>query len=249
MNDDAVELRRIVWIERALTASLLIAIVAGMANEPRVLLGLVLAVLVTVAAGQPVIAARLHRAEPTHRARVLRRSALAITPALACALALVLLMLEGFDHAAAWPVELGGVALLAMLGTAFADLVVAQLVPTRWWAPGDRWTPRPITRGHLWVWLLATSVAFGLLTAVVRDDGCAVDGTCTRGIPFAFESHGGWSGPRPLALGMLWLDIVIFASIGPAMYGMRRSALRPIFAFYLPAVLLLLVGTAIDRAT
>jgi hypothetical protein len=242
--DSSDEVGGVVWRERVITWLLMFAFVVGFPRGGRELLMVVLLTLVGVALGWPLITLWVGRAAPSQRARSLRRAALVVTP---LGVLLASFAMQLFDGWMGIDESTIGIALvIGLIAPLFAELIVARIVPPAWRPEHDRWTPRAITRRSLvLVWLLPTLLAFVILTSFTGDDGCVVDATCEFGFPIEHVSSS--EGYQKLDWGLLWFDIVVFASLVPAGHGLIRSALRPVFALYLLLITLVFGGLFIAR--
>lgn len=246
MGGSSDEVRGVVWRERAITWLLMFAFVVGFAPGGRELVMLMVLTMSGVTLGWPLILLWVKHAAPSQRARSLRRAALVVTP---LGVLLGLFVTQLFEDAIGIDVwTIGSALVLGLIATIFAELIIARIVPAAWRPEHDCWTPRPITRRSLVLaWLVPTLLAFVILTSFTGDDGCVVDATCEFGFPL--EHVRSQQGYQKLDWGLLWFDVVVFASLVPAGHGLVRSALRPVFALYLLLVTLVFGGLFLARKT
>lgn len=179
-----------------------------------------IALLIAAALGGPAIYAWVRRAAPGRRARALRHAELVAGP-LGAIVTLPFAILEhGFELVRA--LEMAPyVAVIGLFMAAFGNLLSAALLPATWRVSEPRtWSPSPAQRRKLLLaWPLATWLLFEWVVAATASSG--------HGAPFRFLTH---DAPQPSFDTRAFVsDLVFFGLLGPALYGVATSRLRPIF--------------------
>jgi hypothetical protein len=195
-----------------------------------------LALIVVAALGWPAMTWWVGRAAPDHRARALRHAALVCGP-FGAAVALPIATLgQGieFERATAMAPY---VIVLGVVIEAFVDLAITPLVPAPWRASDKpMWKPKPEQRRKvLWGWVLGTWLVFELVTAATSSSDCFVDATCSYGAPARFLKYG--PGGRSFEWPLFVADLVFFALLGVAAWGLVVSRLRVVFFFVVGGML------------
>jgi hypothetical protein len=201
--------------------------------------------------GHLLILARMHMLGSSPRGRAFRR-VLLWAPTLTTALCLPIGLAIGLDK---WSFDalLSTALTSAVFGLAAAALGYASIersLPESLREPDNRrWVWQPSSeqqRKLLLAWPLITLALFWLITGLGTEAECAVDGSCSSGVPVTFARFGSRRGSS-----MYWdrfaLDLGLFASLLPAALMAATSRVRGVFAVYLLLVCLWIGVALIDN--